>query len=162
MFRQTTPCQDVPTVQNGYQNNYQNGYQQEYQEYAQGPNQAQGPPVQHQHQPSLNPFVAPPAPSSLAQTNAQKKKSKTKRHESSTSAAPMVPQPLGNVAPAPMASSTPLVSNQNVLVPPGHKWVLEADGPHATIPPAPAPPASLEVVNVEPEPVKVDAGLKTA
>ena len=76
----------------------------------------------------------------------------------------MVPQPLGNVAPAPAptASSTPLVPNQNSVVPPGHKWVLVADSSPATIPPASAPPTPLEVVNIEPEPVKVDAELKTA
>ena len=75
----------------------------------------------------------------------------------------MVPQPLGNMAPAPKASPTPPQNpNQNALIPPGHKWVLVSDSAHATIPPSPVPLATLEAVKVEPEPVKVNAELKTA
>ena len=102
---------------------------------------------------------APPAPPSLALSNAQKGNGRKKKRNSSTSMAPMVPQPLGNLAPVPtMSPALP----QSALVPPGHKWVLIADGAHPTIPPAPALLATPEPVSIEAEPVKVHVDLKTA
>ena len=52
------------------------------------------------------------------------------------------------------ALAVPLVPSQATTTLPGHKWVLVAED--ATR------PASLEVTIVEPEPVKVVAGLKQA
>ena len=66
----------------------------------------------------------------------------------------MVLPPLGNVTPLLTAL---LVPSQTESVPPGHRWVLIAESS-----PTQALPTSPEVIIVEPEPVKVDAGLKIA
>ena len=71
------------------------------------------------------------------------RKNKKKKREPSTWVAPVVLQPQGTTAPS-----------QAITPPPGHKWVLVAED--ATR------PASPEVSIVEPEPVKVDAGLQQA
>ena len=113
------------------------------------PHQAQGPPAQYQQ--TSNPFIAPlaAAPFPLAQPNVQRKNKK--KRKPSTLAAPVVPQPKEIMT---LALAVPLVPSQSTTTPPRHKWVLVAENAIR--------PTSPEVTIVEPEPVKVNAGLKQA
>ena len=96
-------------------------------------------------------FCRQPAP---VASFSQKQNNRRNKRGLSWPAAPVVPQPVGNVAPAPQVlPPSPQNLSQNVEPPPGHKWVLVSDGAQATIPPAPAP---------EPEPVETSAEMKMA
>ena len=132
---------------NGYHRQYDQQYVAEYPNYSPAPQQSQGPPTPYQ-QPA-NPFLTPAVP--LAPYVAQpKKKKKTQNH----SAVVMTTPPVAAVAPTQTSNveANPLQSAM-----PGHEWVLVAKGAATA-----ARPTSPEVVIMEPEPVKVDAGLQQA
>ena len=86
----------------------------------QHPTKPRGPPVQHQQ--NSNPFVAPlaAAPLPLTHPNVQRK-SKKKKRELSTPAAPVVPKPREVMTPA---SAVPLAPSQATPTPPRQKWAL--------------------------------------
>ena len=122
---------------------YAQEFQQGYQEYVPVPHQAQGSPVPHQ-QPS-NPFMAAPGPS--VPHRAPPKRSKKKKHVQASPVTPVVPQP-GTVA-APVMPAKPTDDQ--------HEWVLVAKNTATPISSKPT-----ESPAIEPEPVKVDAGLPQA
>ena len=108
---------------------YQNGGYDYEPAYIQGQHQNYGPQVQYQPQPPTNPFVAAPTPPSPALPKAQKRNNLKRR-----TVAPVVPQPMGNVVPAPTAAPTlPPNSSPNEIIPPGLKWALVPDSKPATI-----------------------------
>ena len=125
-------------------------YVQDYQDYAPAPHQAQGPPVPHQQH--SNPFMAAPGPSTPHR--AQPKKSKKKKRVQASPAAPVVPQP-GTVA-TPVMPGNP-AAGQPTSSQLGLEWVLVAKN---TATPKPSKPTESPVI--EPEPVKVNAGLAQA
>ena len=112
--------------------------------------QAQGPSIPYQ--PPSNPFLAPAAPH--APSVAQPKRGKKKRKTQKFAAVVMTTPTVAAVAPTQAASAEVNPPPSNL---PGHEWVLVAKGAAAT-----ATPASPDVIVVEPEPVKIDAGLQQA
>ena len=137
---------------NGYQpaQQYAQEYTQEYQDYAPVPHQVQGPPV-HPQNPS-NPFVAAPGPSTTHR--APPKRLKKKKRAQASPAVPAVPQP-GTIAALVMPANP--AADQPTSSQPGLEWVLVAKN-SAT--PEPSKPTESPIV--EPEPVKINAGLAQA
>ena len=134
---------------NGYQQPYPQQYQAENQDYGPAPQQAQGPSVPYQ-QPS-NPFLAPVAPH--APFVAQPKKGKKKKTQNSATVVMTTP-PVAAVAPT---QATNAEVNPPPSTMPGHEWVLVAKGAATA-----ATSTSPDIIVVEPEPVKVNAGLQQA
>ena len=148
---------------------YQHGYayeEHEYPEYAPqgGPTRTYGPPVQQQPQPASNPFLPATAQPTPAVSNSQKRNSRKKRQVALMSATPVVPQPLGNVAPTPVVLPTvsPNPTSTQQLAPPGKKWVLIEDSQILCPNHVAVQPAVPEIVTPEPELVKPNAELKAA